>query len=78
MDVQTGGCLCTLGLVLNAGGVVQSQECWRRRGGDKGGSRGDVEVAGTGGETAGGEVVREKNVLVRGQVGFIIRYLHDS
>lgn len=54
MDVQTGGCLCTLGPVLNAGGVVQSQECWWRRGGDKGGSRGDMEVAGTGGEAAGG------------------------
>lgn len=31
MDVQTGGCLCTLGPVLNAGGVVQSQKCWWRR-----------------------------------------------
>lgn len=29
---------------------------------EKGGSRGDVEVAGTGGETAGGEGVRIENV----------------
>lgn len=33
MDVQTGGCPCTLGPVLNAGGVVQSQKSWRRGGG---------------------------------------------
>lgn len=32
---------------------------------DEAGSKGDVEVAGTGGETAGVEVVRNKNVLVR-------------
>lgn len=34
MDVQTGGCLPTLGPVLNAGRVVQSQKYWLRRKGD--------------------------------------------
>lgn len=57
----------TLGPVLTAGGGVQSHKSWwwerrerREVVRDEGGTRGDVEVAGTGGETAGGEGVREK------------------
>lgn len=80
--------------MLNAGGVVQSQTSWwgRRRvkengGGasfdwgyvkDEGGSRGDVEVAGTGGKTAGGEGIRKKNVVVRAQTGCFIKHLDDA
>lgn len=71
MEAQTRGCRCTLGPVLNAGGVVQSQRSWwwrrgkrRRRGGEvrwgEGWRRGKGRSGGTGGETAGGEGVREK------------------
>ncbi len=45
---------------------------------DEGGSRVDVEVAGTGGETAGGEGVKIKTVLVTAQTGCIIKYLDDA
>lgn len=56
-----------LGTCAECRWMVQSQECWWRRG----------RVAGTGGETAGGEVVKGKKII-RGQLGFIIKYLHDA